>query len=48
MTTYRISQLAGRCGVPATTLRFCESAGLLPAERTASASTTARRFRAGL
>ena len=32
----RISQLAERCGVPATTLRFYESAGLLPAERTAS------------
>jgi DNA-binding transcriptional MerR regulator len=30
----RISQLAERCGVPATTLRFYESAGLLPAERT--------------
>lgn len=29
-----ISQLAERCGVPATTLRFYESAGLLPAERT--------------
>ncbi|MEY9963467.1 DNA-binding transcriptional MerR regulator [Streptacidiphilus sp. MAP12-16] len=36
MTTYRISQLAERSGVPATTLRFYESAGLLPAERTAS------------
>ncbi|MGW0994142.1 heavy metal-responsive transcriptional regulator [Streptomyces sp. NPDC002523] len=36
MTTYRISQLAERAGVPATTLRFYESAGLLPAERTAS------------
>lgn len=34
MTTYRISQLVERCGVPATTLRFYESAGLLPAERT--------------
>lgn len=30
----RISQLATRSGVPATTLRFYESAGLLPAERT--------------
>ncbi len=30
----RISQLAERSGVPATTLRFYESAGLLPAERT--------------
>lgn len=36
MTTLRISQLAERSGVPATTLRFYESAGLLPAERTAS------------
>lgn len=34
VTTYRISQLVERCGVPATTLRFYESAGLLPAERT--------------
>jgi MerR family transcriptional regulator, copper efflux regulator len=32
----RISQLAERSGVPATTLRFYEAAGLLPAERTAS------------
>ncbi|MGH3295525.1 MAG: MerR family transcriptional regulator [Trebonia sp.] len=32
----RISQLAERSGVPATTLRFYETAGLLPAERTAS------------
>ncbi|WP_244318556.1 MerR family DNA-binding transcriptional regulator [Streptomyces brevispora] len=30
----RISQLAERSGVPATTLRFYETAGLLPAERT--------------
>ncbi|MEW1757406.1 MerR family transcriptional regulator [Streptomyces cyaneofuscatus] len=30
----RISQLAERTGVPASTLRFYESAGLLPAERT--------------
>ncbi|KEI45575.1 MerR family transcriptional regulator [Saccharopolyspora rectivirgula] len=30
----RISQLAERSGVPATTLRFYEGAGLLPAERT--------------
>ncbi|KIF78202.1 MerR family transcriptional regulator, partial [Streptomyces sp. 150FB] len=30
----RISQLAERCGVPATTLRFYEGAGLLPAGRT--------------
>ncbi|MER7815798.1 MerR family transcriptional regulator [Streptomyces sp. NPDC096153] len=29
----RISQLAEHCGVPATTLRFYESAGLLPADR---------------
>ncbi|MFG2825116.1 MerR family transcriptional regulator [Kitasatospora sp. NPDC048365] len=36
MTTYRISQLAERSGVPATTLRFYETAGLLPAERTAA------------
>jgi DNA-binding transcriptional MerR regulator len=33
MTTMRISQLAERVGVPATTLRFYESAGLLPAGR---------------
>ncbi|MFD5895915.1 heavy metal-responsive transcriptional regulator [Streptomyces sp. NPDC060366] len=36
MSTYRISQLAERCGVPATTLRFYEDAGLLPAGRTPS------------
>ncbi|MFF4541076.1 heavy metal-responsive transcriptional regulator [Streptomyces aureus] len=36
MTTYRISQLAARSGVPATTLRFYEEAGLLPADRTPS------------
>ncbi|MFD9575117.1 heavy metal-responsive transcriptional regulator [Streptomyces sp. NPDC059982] len=36
MTTYRISQLAERTGVPATTLRFYEEAGLLPADRTPS------------
>jgi DNA-binding transcriptional MerR regulator len=36
VTTYRISQLAERCGVPTTTLRFYETAGLLPAERTGS------------
>lgn len=36
MNTYRISQLAERSGVPATTLRFYETAGLLPAERTAA------------
>lgn len=34
MTTMRISQLADRTGVPATTLRFYETAGLLPAGRT--------------
>ncbi|MFH8411423.1 MerR family transcriptional regulator [Streptomyces sp. NPDC018019] len=32
----KISELAERCGVPATTLRFYESAGLLPADRTAA------------
>lgn len=32
----RISQLAERSGVPATTLRFYESAGLLAAQRTSS------------
>ncbi|MFI6416490.1 MerR family transcriptional regulator [Streptomyces sp. NPDC050842] len=32
----RISQLAERSGVPATTLRFYEGAGLLPADRTPS------------
>lgn len=36
MSTYRISQLAGRAGVPATTLRFYEKQGLLPAARTSS------------
>ncbi|GAB3691467.1 MerR family DNA-binding transcriptional regulator [Saccharopolyspora sp. NPDC049426] len=30
----RISQLAERTGTPATTLRFYETAGPLPAERT--------------
>ncbi|MET8405353.1 heavy metal-responsive transcriptional regulator [Streptomyces sp900116325] len=34
MMTYRISQLAERSGVPATTLRFYEDAGLLAADRT--------------
>lgn len=33
---YRVAQLAELSGVPATTVRFYESAGLLPAERTAS------------
>jgi MerR family regulatory protein len=37
MSSYRISQLAQQCGVPASTLRFYEGAGLLPAERTAVA-----------
>lgn len=36
MTTMRISQLAERTGVPATTLRFYEDAGLLTADRTAA------------
>ncbi|KOV92281.1 MerR family transcriptional regulator [Streptomyces sp. NRRL B-3648] len=36
VTSYRISQLAQRSGVPATTLRFYEDSGLLPADRTPS------------
>lgn len=36
MTTFRISQLAKRVAVPATTLRYYESVGLLPAARTAT------------
>lgn len=36
MSAMRISQLAERVGVPATTLRFYETSGLLPADRTAS------------
>lgn len=36
MDAMRISQLAERSGVPATTLRFYDGAGLLPAGRTAS------------
>lgn len=36
MTTYRISQLAEHAGVPATTLRFYEREGLLPAARSSS------------
>ncbi|MFB4304510.1 MerR family transcriptional regulator [Actinomadura sp. GTD37] len=36
MTTMRISQLAERSGVPATTLRFYEGAGLLTADRAPS------------
>lgn len=34
MSTMRISQLAKACDVPASTLRFYESTGLLPADRT--------------
>lgn len=33
MSTFRISQLAEQVGLPATTLRFYEQAGLLPAQR---------------
>ncbi|MCC9311583.1 MerR family transcriptional regulator [Kitasatospora sp. RB6PN24] len=40
MSLMRISQLAERTGVPATTLRFYEGAGLLPAGRTASGYRT--------
>lgn len=36
MIGYRISQLAERVGLPASTLRFYEQAGLLTAERTTS------------
>jgi MerR family transcriptional regulator, copper efflux regulator len=36
MSGLRISQLAERSGVPATTLRFYETVGLLPADRTPS------------
>jgi MerR family transcriptional regulator, copper efflux regulator len=36
MTSMRISELADRTGVPASTLRFYEKNGLLPADRTAS------------
>lgn len=36
MSGMRISQLAERSGVPASTLRYYESAGLLPADRTPS------------
>ena len=36
MSAYRISQLAERTGVPATTLRFYDTVGLLPAERSVS------------
>jgi DNA-binding transcriptional MerR regulator len=40
VSTYRISELAERSGVPATTLRFYESAGLLPAARTSGGYRT--------
>ena len=36
MDMMRISQLATRSGIPASTLRFYDSAGLLPAARTAA------------
>ncbi|MFI1452549.1 MerR family transcriptional regulator [Streptomyces roseus] len=36
MTSHRISQPAERSGVPATTLRYYEDAGLVPADRTSS------------
>ena len=36
MGTYRISQLADRVGVPASTLRFYDRAGLVPADRSGS------------
>ena len=36
MTTYRISQLAERSGVPPSTLRFYEDSGLLASDRTPS------------
>lgn len=36
MTTMRISELAERVGMPATTLRFYETAGLLSPDRTAA------------
>ncbi|MEQ3551126.1 MerR family transcriptional regulator [Pseudonocardia nematodicida] len=36
MTGYRISGLAEKAGVPATTLRYYEARGLLPARRTAA------------
>jgi MerR family transcriptional regulator, copper efflux regulator len=40
MTTMRISLLAERSGVPASTLRFYEGAGLLPSGRTAAGYRT--------
>lgn len=36
VSTFRISQLAEQAGLPATTLRFYEQAGLLPAQRSAA------------
>ena len=36
MATFQISELAERSGVPATTLRYYEQAGLLPAARSAN------------
>jgi DNA-binding transcriptional MerR regulator len=36
VATYRISQLAERVGIPSTTLRFYEQAGLLPARRSSA------------
>jgi len=36
VSTYRISELAARTGMPPSTLRFYEQAGLLPAARTSS------------
>lgn len=36
MAMMRISQLAERCGVPPSTLRYYETSGLLPADRTSS------------
>ncbi|WP_416316268.1 MerR family DNA-binding transcriptional regulator [Streptomyces sp. S584] len=41
----RISQLAERSGVPATTLRFYEGVGLLPADRTPAGYRGVRRGR---
>ncbi|MET7827091.1 MerR family DNA-binding transcriptional regulator [Streptomyces sp. NPDC005386] len=45
MTSSRISQLAERCDVPATTLRFYEEAGLLPADRPQPDTGTTARTR---
>jgi DNA-binding transcriptional MerR regulator len=36
VSTYRIAELASRTGVPPSTLRFYEQAGLLPARRTSA------------